>query len=90
MTGRFICHLVLIELFTVAERSFSALSSAQLFSVLILDMLSFAATVVFTVTDWPKLLDERRVSFIRPGFRRRPSSEWSARGLVPVASPCML
>jgi hypothetical protein len=73
--GRFISYLVLIELFTVAERSFSDLFSAQLFSVSILDILGFAATVVFTVIDWPKLLDERKVSFIRPSFRRRPSSE---------------
>lgn len=73
--GRFISYLVLIELFTVAERSFSALFAAQLFSVSILDIVGFAATIVFTVIDWPKLLDERKVSFIRPSFRRRHQSE---------------
>ena len=71
--GRFLSYLILIDLFTVAEQSFSALFSAQLFSVSIVDIVGFAATVVFTVVDWPKLLDERKVSFIKPSFRRRPS-----------------
>lgn len=74
-TGRFVSFTVLIGLSVVAERPFSALFSAQLFSVSILDILGFAATVVFTAIDWPKLLDERKVSCIRPGFCRRPSSE---------------
>jgi hypothetical protein len=73
--GRFLSYLILIELFTVAERSFSALFSAQLFSVSILDIAGFALTVVFTVIDWPKLLDERKVSFIRPSFHRRRPGE---------------
>jgi membrane protein YqaA with SNARE-associated domain len=73
--GRFISYLVLIELFAVAERSLSALFNAQLLSVSIVDLAGFAATIVFAVIDWPKLLDERKVSFIRPSFRGRPSSE---------------
>jgi hypothetical protein len=73
--GRFFSYLILIELFAVAERSFSALFSAQLFSVSILDIGGFAATIVFTVIDWPKLLDERKVSFILPSFHRRHSNQ---------------
>jgi membrane protein YqaA with SNARE-associated domain len=74
--GRFISYIILIELLTVAERSLSALFSTQLLPVSIFDILGFSATVVFTIIDWPTLLDERKVKFIMPSFRRRrPSPE---------------
>ncbi|HVP23237.1 MAG TPA: hypothetical protein VMS77_04935 [Conexivisphaerales archaeon] len=68
--GRFLSYLVLMEVLSVAESSFSALFAAQLFSVSLVDIAGFALTVVFTIIDWPALLEERRVTFIMPSFRR--------------------
>ncbi len=68
--GRFLSYLVLIEVLSVAEQSFTELFSAQLFSVSIVDISGFVLTIVFALIDWPTLIDERRIAFIKPSFHR--------------------
>ena len=70
MLGRFLLYWLTVYLVRVFERSFSALFNSHLYTIVVIDLIAFASTVLLTLIDWNKLLEEKRLGIIRPRIRR--------------------
>jgi hypothetical protein len=64
--GRLISYSVSVNVANVAFSSLSNVLASQIQAVILVDALAILALIVFTFIDWEKLIQERRISFIKP------------------------
>jgi len=66
--GRLISYAVTINIASVAFSSLADALASQLQAVIVIDLLGIILMVIFTFIDWEKLIQERRIAFIKPKF----------------------
>ena len=66
--GRLISYAVTINIASVAFSSLADALASQLQAVIIIDLLGIILMVIFTFIDWEKLIQERRIAFIKRKF----------------------
>lgn len=75
MAGRFFSYWSLISLTHVAAQSLTELFSSELYTVVIIDLIGLALTILIMLVDWDKLIEEKRFGIIRPRFRTSGKEE---------------
>jgi membrane protein YqaA with SNARE-associated domain len=71
MLGRFFSYWVTISFAKVAARSFRGLLHSELYSIVIINLIALASVIVFALIDWQKLIEKRKIGFLRPKIRRK-------------------
>ena len=69
MLGRFFSYWLTISLTKVAAHSFRDLFGSELYVVAIIDLISIASIIAFALIDWHKLIEERKIGFLRPKIK---------------------
>ena len=64
--GRLISYEVTITAAGVAYSSLASVLASQIQAVVIVDCLAILSMIIFAFIDWEKLIQERRVAFIKP------------------------
>jgi hypothetical protein len=64
--GRLISYSVTIRVARVAFSSLSGVLAGQVQAVVLVNALAILAMIVFAFIDWEKLIQERRIAFIKP------------------------
>lgn len=67
--GRLISYVVTVHVAGVAFSSLSGVLASQMQAMVLLDVLAILGMVVFAFVDWEKLIQERRIAFIKPKLR---------------------
>jgi uncharacterized membrane protein YdjX (TVP38/TMEM64 family) len=67
--GRLISYSVTVHVAGIAFSSLSGVLASQIQAVVLVDVLAILAMIVFAFIDWEKLIQERRVGFIKPRLR---------------------
>lgn len=71
MLGRFFSYWFTTSLTKVAAHSFRELFGNELYFIAIIDFIAIASVIAFTLIDWHKLIEERKIGFLRPKIRRK-------------------
>jgi uncharacterized membrane protein YdjX (TVP38/TMEM64 family) len=64
--GRLISYAVTIDVARVAFSSLADVLASQMQAVVLVDSLAILSMILFAFIDWEKLIQERRVAFIKP------------------------
>lgn len=64
--GRLISYEVTITVAGVAYSSLASVLASQIQAVVLVDCLAILSMIIFAFVDWEKLIQERRVAFIKP------------------------
>jgi hypothetical protein len=66
--GRLIIYGVTINIAHIAFNSLAEVLASQIQAVIIVDSLGIISMIIFAFIDWEKLIQERRIVFIKPRF----------------------
>ena len=69
-TGRVIAYYVMISISTVTLKPFLDLFNDSLTGILVTDIGSMATIVIFACINWNKLINEKKLEFVKPKFWR--------------------
>jgi uncharacterized membrane protein YdjX (TVP38/TMEM64 family) len=64
--GRLISYSVTVHIANAAYSSLSGVLESQIQAVILVDALAILAMVVFAFINWEKLIQERRITFVKP------------------------
>ena len=67
--GRLISYAVTITAASVAYSSLAGVLASQIQAVILVDCLGIVSMIIFAFIDWEKLIQERRIAFIKPKLR---------------------
>lgn len=70
--GRLISYGVTINIAHIAFNSLAEVLASQIQAVIIVNSLGIISMIIFTFIDWEKLIQERRIVFIKPRFFSKP------------------
>jgi uncharacterized membrane protein YdjX (TVP38/TMEM64 family) len=64
--GRLISYSISVHITNAAYSSLSSVLESQIQAVILVDALAILAMIVFAFINWEKLIQERRITFIKP------------------------
>jgi hypothetical protein len=75
MFGRFISYWSLVSLTHIAMHSVIELFGSELYTVAVIDLIGLGGAILVILVDWDKLIEEKRLSIIRPRLKSSDKDE---------------